>query len=115
MDIFKKKVKKYFLLLAGSSICIWIFIRVLLLIFPNLLSFENPDNSVITYSDLFIEFFINYIVNILFIMLIRNDLMSHGLKSKPILIVTFFSSLSGVILYLIVLFKADIETRQNLL
>jgi len=108
MDIFKKKVKKYFIFFVGSYIGIRIFTRALLLIFPDLLPFENPDSSITSYSDDYLIFLIGYIVNILFIINIKNDLKYYGIKSVPILIVTFFSSYVGVILCLIVLFKADL-------
>jgi len=114
MNLFYSKFIKYFILLAVSFIAIkLIYGFIIFSFFPHLPSINNYDNSFYAFWKNIINLFKDFLINILFAILINKELKSLGIKSIPILAVTLFSALSGVIFYLILLFNTDFKRRTK--
>ena len=81
---------------------------IILTIWPNLLTTELPDGGTSTLGNGYLTSGFEYLINIVFIVLIAKEMKRGNLISIPILILTFFSSLLGVIFFLM------IATQQKL-
>jgi|GEM_PF-1120404 len=112
MDIFKKKLKKYFFLLAGFNVGIRTIVVILLFQYPRLLTIQYDEFASRTLSTNLLLYFIELLSNLIFIYLINKDLKQIHQTSIPLLIVTFFSGMTGIILYLIVLFAATYKPTK---
>ena len=112
MDNFKKNFKKYFFLLAGFYLGIRILVAILFVIFPNILTFDISPNGTRSFSEDYLVAFFTYLTNIVFVISIKNDLEKVNIKSIPVLIVTFFSNIIGVLFCFILLFAADFNKNK---
>ncbi len=63
--------------------------------------FVDQNGAITTYSTKYLVWFLEYLINIVFIILIYTELKKQKIKSTPILVVTFLSSLIGVIFFLL--------------
>jgi hypothetical protein len=97
----KQLIKKYSILLISALIIARLFTATIMVIWPDILTKENIDGSTTTYSSGYIERIIEYLMNVIFIVLIAAEFKRQKIKSIPILIVTFFSSFIGVLFFLL--------------
>ena len=82
---------------------------------PDILTKENIDGSTITYSYGLIERAFEYLINIVFIILIKKELDKQKIKSMPLLIVTFFSSFIGVVFFLLISAQNKLNFNRQIL
>lgn len=109
---FKKNLNKYFFLLAGFYLGISILVPILFSFYPNILTFNISQHGTRSFSEEYLVALFTYLTNIVFVIIINNDLNKVKIKSIPVLIVTFFSNITGVLLCLILLFAADFNKRK---
>ena len=109
MDYIKGKLKKYFILLASFHIGIAFLIDIIMEFNPDLLTFEMSSKVTTWYSDDILVYALTLLTNIIFVVLIKRDLNEKGIKSNPILFITFCSNIHGVILFLLTVFVNDFK------
>lgn len=80
---------------------------------PDVLTTTNTDGSTTTYSFNYLEQAFNYVLNIVFIILLAYDLKKQQMKSIPILVVTLFSSLMGVLFFLLFVAQKNLTANTN--
>jgi hypothetical protein len=107
----KRLIKKYSILLISALILARLLTAVIMVIWPDILTKENIDGSTTTFSSNYIERMFEYLMNIVFIVLISSEFKRQKIKSIPILVVTFFSSFIGVLFFL--LFSAQNKLISN--
>jgi hypothetical protein len=98
----KGLIKKYVILLIIAIILARLSTIILLVIFPNLLTTELPNGGTSTLGSAFLERGIEYLLNIVFIVLLSKEMKKLKFKSHLILITTFLSSFLGVIFFLFI-------------
>jgi len=106
MDILITQFKKYFYLLAGLYIVTHVLAAIVLLIFPDLLTIHYSKLSTRLISANYLIVLFEYITNLIVVYQINKDMKQTGQKSVPVLIITFFSTIAGVLFYLILLFAS---------
>ena len=109
MDYVKQKFKKYFILLAFFYVGIITLVKILMEFNPDLLTFQITNKVTTWYSDDILIYFLTLLTNLIFVVLIKKDLMTRGIKSKPVLFLTFCSNYHGVILFLLTVFVNDFK------
>lgn len=107
----KQLIKKYSILLISALILARLLTAIIMVIWPDILTKENIDGSTTTFSSNYIERIFEYLMNIVFIVLISSEFKRQKIKSIPILVVTFFSSFIGVLFFL--LFSAQNKLISN--
>lgn len=94
-------IKKYAALLIIGLVLSRILSAIILLAIPNLLISELPDGGTSTLGGGYLSGGIEYLINVGFIFLLSRDMKKEQIKSSLILIMTFFSSLIGVSIFLL--------------
>lgn len=97
----KELIKKYATLLIIVLIISRILTAIILLAIPNLLISGLPDGGTSTLGSGYLSGGIEYLINIGVIILLSKDMKKEQIKSNLILIMTFFSSFIGVLLFLL--------------
>jgi uncharacterized membrane protein len=98
----ERLIKKYSILLISALILARLATAFIVITWPDILTKENLDGSTTTYSNEYIERLIEYLINIVFIILIYSDLKKQNLESIPTLIITFFSGFIGILVFLLI-------------
>lgn len=109
----KDYIKKY--------IIIFIAIQILSALIPVILKFLNPDIFTRQISEGVTESFSNgyfqlisrYFLNIIIIRYMWNDMKKLNLKNVLLLILTFFSGFTGIIIFLFLTFENKLSTNEN--
>jgi len=107
-------LKKYTILFLTATIITRLATVILLDIYPNLLTTELPNGTTSTLGNAFLERFIEFFFNIVFVFLLSKEMHRIKITSIPILIVTLFSSYIGIIFFLITAADKTIETENIL-
>ena len=94
-------IKKYSLLLIIGIVLSRILAGIILIAFPDLLTSELPNGGTSTLSGSYLSSGFEYIINVVFIILLAIDLKKEKINSPLILIMTFFSAFIGIILFLL--------------
>ncbi len=94
-------IKKYATLLIIGLILSRVLTSIILLAIPNLLTSELPDGGTSTLGSGYLSGGFEYLINIIFIILLSKDMKKEQVKSNLILIMTFFSSFIGILLFLL--------------
>ena len=94
-------IKKYATLLIIGLVLSRVMSAIILLAIPNLLTSKLPDGGTSTLGNGYLSGGIGYLINIGFIILLSKDMKKEQMKSNLILIMTFFSSLIGVLMFLL--------------
>ncbi|MHB9142221.1 MAG: hypothetical protein ACYC25_10125 [Paludibacter sp.] len=105
-------LKKYSLLAIASIMTINLLTAFILLLSPHLLTTQTPDGPTQTYSIAYLKDGIEYLINIIFVFLLYREMKKLKFMSIPILILTLFSSLNGVIFLFIVNAYENLTTKQ---
>ena len=84
----------------------------ILFLSPHLLTTQTPDGATQTYGTGFLEVGIEYLINIIFIFLLYHEMKKKEFISIPILILTFFSSIIGVIFLFFINAYENLTTKQ---
>ena len=94
-------IKKYATLLILGLVLSRVLSAIILLALPNLLTSELPDGGTSTLGSGYLSGGIEYLINLGFIILLSKDMKKEQMKSNLILIMTFFSSFIGVLIFLL--------------
>ena len=105
-------IKKYIILLLVATVITRLVAIILLGIYPNLLTTELPDGSTSTLGDAYLERFFEYLINIIFVILLLKEMRRLKFISLPILVVTFLSSYIGIIFFLFAAAGKTLETKK---
>ena len=115
---FKKKknmttlLNKYSILVIASMVTSYLLTALILYLSPHLLTTQTPDGATHSYSSAFLKDGIDYLINIIFVILLYREMKTLKIISIPILILTFFSSLIGVIFLFIINAYENLTTKQ---
>ena len=84
-----------------------------MVIWPDILTKANIDGSTTTFSHNYLEQVFMYVLNVVFVVLIAYDFKQQRVKSIPILVVTLFSSLMGVLFFLLFAAQKNLIANTN--
>lgn len=105
-------IKKYSILVIASIVTTKLLTSFILFLCPNLLTTQTVDGATQTYSSGFLEFGIEYIINIIFVFLLYHDMKKMKFISIPILTLSFFSSIIGIIFFLFINAYENLTTKN---
>ena len=108
----KEVIKKYVILLIIIQLIISVIPTIVMEIFPDLMTIQLPDGGNQTFGIGYLETVIRYFLNIIAAIIIYNDLHKLNIKSISILILTIFSSATGVFFFLFLAFERN-NTLKN--
>jgi hypothetical protein len=107
----KELIKKYTILFIVFKILTLIVPAILLAIVPDLLTTELPDGGSRTLGIGYLETEIRYFLNLVTVVFIYHDMKNLNLKSILLLILTIFSSATGIFFFLFFAY----ERKNNIL
>lgn len=96
-------LKKYAILVIASIIIARLITITILTIWPDLLITKLPNGGTQTLGNGFLETGIEFVVNIIFVILLIKEMKKEKISSYPVLILTFFSSVIGVLFFFLIL------------
>ncbi len=106
-------IKKYVILLVVTIVLTTLIPFILLSIFPQMLTTNLPNGSY-TFGIGYLKNIMRYLLNVIIIVFMYRDMQNLKFKSIAVLILTFFSSLSGIIFFLFLLYeKHKIVTNEK--
>ena len=106
-------LKKYVILSIVTKLLTYLIAFILLTIFPKLLTTDLPHGGSVNLGIGYLETIMRYLLNILIIVFMHSDMKKINLKSIPVLILTFFSSLTGTIFFLFLIFEKHNITKNE--
>lgn len=107
-----EQIKKYFLLLIGAYVAVRIMAFILIFMYPDILVRHLSDSSTMVYSPGDLILLIEYFSYLVIAIIMNRDMKEKGLFSIPILLLTFFSGVYGIVFYLIMVFaKTSFNTQ----
>lgn len=105
-------LKKYSILVISSMVTSYLLTALILYMSPHLLTTQTPDGATHSFSSAYLKVGIEYLINIIFVSLLYREMKTLKIMSTPILILTFFSSLIGVIFLFIISAYEKLTTKQ---
>ena len=105
-------VKKYTILILGSIILAAFLAGLILAIFPDLLTTETAEGVRHTIGTLFLNRSIQYLFNIVLIILLSRDMKKANIQSIPILVLTFFHSTIGVLFFFLIMASKVLNLKK---
>ncbi len=105
-------LKKYSLLVIASIATTNLLTAFILSLNPQFLTTQTPDGVTVHYGSSYLKAGIEYLINIIFIIILYLDMKKLKFMSIPVLVLTFFSSLIGVI-FLFIINAYDNLTSKN--
>ncbi len=105
-------LKKYLILAVISALIVNISIELITAFLPNLLTSQLPNGDTHSLGTIYLERALDYILNLLIVVLMYKDMKVLGIISIPILILTFLLNPIGIIFFLIVLANKYFSTNQ---
>jgi hypothetical protein len=103
---------KYSVLVVSSIVVARLLSATILTIWPDLLTINISEGVSRKLGEGYLETGISYSLNIIIIFLLSKDMKKENIKSVPILIMTFFSSLVGIIFFFLTLANNKLNSRQ---
>jgi len=110
----KELIKKYAILVILAFIVSKLGLAIIMTVWPDLMTVKVSDVETLTYGTAYLEYGITYLINILFIVFLYKEMKKLDFKSLPVLIVTFFSNLIGVLFFLIISAHKILNSQKNL-
>lgn len=108
-----KILKKYILLLFGAYVTVRIIALIILIIFPDILTYKHSETHTTTLSIEHLYFKTQYLVNIIFVRIIYKDFKKLNIKSYTILLTTLLTGFAGVIISVIYMYKVKSSSVDN--
>jgi hypothetical protein len=103
---------KYSILVVSSIVVARLLTVTILTIWPDLLTINISEGVSRKLGRGILETGISYLLNIIIIFLLSNDMKKENFKSVPILIMTFFSSLVGIIFFFLTIANNKLNSKQ---
>jgi len=107
-------IKKYSILIIVSIILRNLLRALIISMGPYLLMHQNENGLMHSFSSFLLEDAIEYLINIVFVILLYKEMKELKMISIPILILTFFSSPTGVIIFFIIYAYNNLITNQQI-
>ena len=107
-----KLIIKYTVLVVSSIVLVQLLTATILTIWSDLLTRQNPQGFTTKFGSVYIESGIGYLFNIVFVFILYKEMQKEKVKSIPILILTFFSSLLGVIFFFLTIAFDRFNNKQ---
>ena len=104
--------KKYTILVVASIVFVRLLTATIMTIWPDLLTTKISETLTHKISNGYLERGIAYLVNIVFVFLLYKEMEKEKVQSIPILVLTFFSSLIGVIFFLLTIAYDKFTNKQ---
>ncbi len=98
----QKLIIKYSILLVVAMVLSHLLSGVILIIWPDFLTSVKPDGGTSTLGVGYLTSALSYLINIVFVVLLMKEMNKENIKSIPLLILTFFSSFLGVVIFLFI-------------
>lgn len=106
-----KILKKYTILVILTFIIISLINKIVTLIWPDFVMVLRNGNITQTYGPSLLEKGIEHLFNIVFFFLLYFEMKKGNIKSVPVLILTLFSNILGVIFFLFI--TVDHQINKN--
>jgi len=106
-------IKKYTILIV-SIILVKFLTGIILVIFPDLLTTEISESVTYTVGTVYLEWGIQYLFNIVFIFILYKDMKKTDIQAAPILVLTFFSSLVGILFFFLIIASKTLNYKKLL-
>ena len=103
---------KYSVLVVSSIVVARLLTATILTIWPDILTINISEGVTRNLGRGTLESGISYLLNIIIIFLLSKDMKKENFKSIPILIMTFFSSLVGIIFFFLTLAYNKLNSNQ---
>jgi len=103
---------KYSVLVVSSIVVLQLLTATILIICPDLLTINISEGVSRKLGKGNLESGISYLINIIIMFLLSKDMKKENFRSIPILIMTFFSSLVGVIFFFLVIVNNKLNSKQ---
>lgn len=108
----KRLVINYALLVISTLVLSSLLTKGVLLIWPDLLTSQMSDGFTSFIRLWTLEWGITFLLNIIIVYELSSDMKKENLKSIPILVMTLFSSVAGVILFLLAVSNTKINSNN---
>lgn len=114
MTEMRQLLKKYVIIVVVTIVATRILTAILMTIWPDLLTTHLPNGGKSTLGTSLLSKGIEYLFNIIITYLLYNEMKKDKTVSIPILILTFFSNLVGIIFFFLITAynKLVIKTNQ---
>lgn len=100
----KKLIVKYSKILTAIYVFSYLSSEIIAYVFPNLLSYETANGQNLNIGIGYLRTGIRYLLNVLLVFVIAKEMKCLNLKSSILLILTFFSNITGVAFFLFLAF-----------
>ena len=94
-------IRKYLILIVGSLVTVRVMTALILTIWPDLLTTQLPNGGTRTLGTTLLSGGIEYLLSVVIIYLLYNDMKKERLVNIPILLLTLFSNFAGITLFLL--------------
>ena len=105
-------LKKYSILVIASMVTSYLLSALILYISPHLLTTQTPDGVTHSFSSAYLKVGIDYLINIIFVFLLYKEMKKMKFINIPILTLTFFDSIIGIIFLFIIIAYENFTTKQ---
>ncbi|NLL27805.1 MAG: hypothetical protein GX259_03325 [Bacteroidales bacterium] len=105
-------MKKYTILIIASIIIVKLLVITIITIWPDLLTTKLPNGGILTLSTGVLEAGIEFVINVVFIFLLTKEMKKEKILSIPILVMTFFSNLIGVLFFFLILAENKLKYKK---
>ena len=89
-------LKKYLILAVISALMVNVSIELITTFLPNLLTSQLPNGDTHSLGTIYLERVLDYILNLVIVVLMYKDMKVLGIISIPILILTFLLNPIGI-------------------
>lgn len=107
-------IKKYGLFFILIKVLIYLLPQLALSLYPDILTFYPTDGGSQTFGIGYLELGFRYFFNLVLTIILYADMKKLQIKSRVLLLATLFSSLVGIIFFLLLAFeKLNITNFKN--
>ena len=106
-------IKKYIILFLVIQLLSALIPVILKFISPEIFTQQISEGVTQTFGNGYFQLISRYILNIIIIKYMWNDMIKMKIKNNWILILTFFSGFMGIIFFLFIIFESKLSTNEN--
>ena len=107
-------IKKYVIIGVIAFLSVRFLAVIILIKWPNLMSTQQPDGSIRTLDSEYLIRVIEYLFNLIIIYLLYVDMKREKVKNVPILILTFFFNLLGIIFFFLSIINNKFNNNESI-
>ena len=109
----RRLLKKYLIVAIVTIVAVKLLTAIIMNISPSLLTTQLENGSKHILGIGFLSKTIEYLFNIVIIYLLYNDMKREKVINIPILILTFFSNLLGIIFFFLMIAYNELITKKQ--